>query len=84
MTQSELDRQREERLRRQAARLGWFLRKSRVQEPHFDDMGGWMICDLEHNAVVHGSRLELDLDDVAEWLGEAEAARGRPTASAPD
>ena len=33
-----------------------------------DNLGGYMIVDLQTSGVVSGSRFELDLDDVQEWL----------------
>ncbi len=48
--------------------------KSRARRVHVNNLGGWMICDKEHNAIVHGTRWQLDLDDVAEWLDKHEAA----------
>jgi hypothetical protein len=68
---------REQRLRSKARRQGYAIRKSRVRTPHLDDLGGFMI--LAHSAngissnqgvVMVGSRFELDLDDVDQFLAE--------------
>ncbi len=65
---------RENYLRRKAARLGLSLKKSRAKKIHIDNFGGYMIIDPYTNAVVQGSRFELDLEDVAEFLDEYEQA----------
>ena len=62
---------RENKLRRQAKRLGIKITKSRVREIHLDDHGGYRIVD--RNRLVHGQRYELDLEDVAEYLADVEA-----------
>ncbi len=59
---------RENYLRRQAKRLGLVLRKSRAKKINLDDLGGYRIVDLYGNYVVAGSRFELDIEDVAEFL----------------
>ena len=64
------EKTRENKLRRQAKRLDLVIHKSRVREFHVDDHGGYRIVD--RNRLVHGQRYELDLEDVAEYLAEAE------------
>ena len=67
------DKVRENYLRRKAARLGLSLKKSRAKKIHIDDFGGYMITDpYNGNAIVRGSRFELDIEDVAEFLDEYE------------
>ncbi len=66
------EKTRENKLRRQAKRLGLAVTKSRVREFHVDDHGGYQIVDLYRNALVRGKRYELDLDDVAAYLAEVE------------
>ena len=65
------EKTRENKLRRQAKRLGLAVTKSRVREFHVDDHGGYQIVDLR-NRLVHGRHHELELDDVAAYLGEVE------------
>ena len=60
----------ENKLRRQAKRLGLVIKKSRVREIHADDFGGYRITD--RNRLVHGQRYELDIEDVAAYLAETE------------
>ena len=66
------EKTRENRLRRQAKRLGLAIKKSRAREIHLDDHGGYRIIDLYRNRLVHGQRFELELDDVAAYLAEVE------------
>ena len=66
------EKTRENRLRRQAKRLGLEITKSRAREIHVDDYGGYRIVELYRKALVHGQRFELDLDDVDAYLAEAE------------
>ena len=63
---------RENKLRRQAKRLGLAVKKSRVREIHLNDHGGYQIVDLYRNRLVQGQRFELELDDVAAYLAETE------------
>jgi hypothetical protein len=63
------DAVREARLRRAVARQGYALQKSRLRRPiHLDDLADYRVIDPSSNGVVWGSRFELDLDDVEEWL----------------
>lgn len=66
--EQQLLRRREQRLRRRATEQDLALRKSRVRTPHLDDLGGFQIIDPSLNAVIRGSRFELDLDDIEEYL----------------
>ncbi len=68
------DKVRENRLRRQAGRLGLVLRKSRARRVHLDDLGKYMLVDAEGNYVVAGGRFDLDLDALQEELNQREAA----------
>ena len=66
------DKVRENRLRRWAKRLGFALQKSRVREPHIDDLGDYRIFDTVGHWVAAGSQYELDLDGVEKYLAVAE------------
>ena len=70
------DKVRENRLRRQAYRLGLMLRKSRARRIHLDDLGGYMLIDTQYNAIVGGDKFNLDLDGVEEMLDEREGSLG--------
>ena len=58
---------RENRLRRRLAKMGYLLRKSRASES-LDNFGGYMIVDAYRNYVVAGSRFDLDLDDLEQFI----------------
>lgn len=51
-------------------KLGYGLHKSRVHNIHADNLGGYSIYDLYGNYVVAGSRFELTIDDVVDWIAE--------------
>ena len=59
----------ERELRRVLKKAGYALHKSpRVVFP--DNFGVYMIISLESNSVAAGSRYELSLEDVQEWVNE--------------
>lgn len=60
----------ESMLRRALNKAGYSLRKSRQQFISINNLGGYMIVDTNHNAIVAGSRFELSLDDVAAFILE--------------
>lgn len=64
------EKNRENRLRRQLRKQGLSLHKSRVQNPNVNNLGGYMIVNECYNAVAWGSRFELDLDDVEDFISE--------------
>lgn len=59
----------EQRLRRALYKAGYTLNKSRGRFSA-DNLGGYMIVDYYTNAVVLGSRFELGLDDVNQFILE--------------
>ena len=61
-------RNRERRLRRALQQSGYKLRKSRKRNYSEENQGGYMIFDMCLNAVISGSRYDLTLDDVADWV----------------
>jgi hypothetical protein len=64
---------RENRLRRQARRLGLDLRKSRARAVRADDAGMWRITD-RRGRPRWGRRWELGLDEVESILRDEEAS----------
>lgn len=61
----------ERELRRVLKKAGYALHKSpRAVSP--DNFGGYMIISLslDSNSVAAGSRYELSLEDVQEWVNE--------------
>lgn len=67
MTNTTVCKNKEQQLRRALNKLGYSLHKSRTSIS-IDNLGGYMIVDIYGNHAVAGSRFELSLDDVAEWL----------------
>jgi hypothetical protein len=66
---SEIDKTRENRLRRMAARQGLALHKGRSRTPgDVDDRGGYQIVNVYRNTIEGGERFSLSLDQVEEWL----------------
>lgn len=63
---------RENRLRRQAQRLGYGIIKSRARQLHLNNRGLYQIIDIGRNFVIAGADYDLSLDDVAEWLDHFE------------
>lgn len=58
----------ESQLRHKLAREGYLLRKSRIKSENADNLGGYMIVDENTNAVISGSRFDLNLEDVKCFL----------------
>ena len=59
---------REQKFRRALRKNGYALHKSRAKNMSLDNMLGYMITDYFANFVVAGSRYDLSLDDVGEWI----------------
>lgn len=57
----------ERTIRRKAKAVGYRLIKCR-KPISIDNMGGYALVDLYTNAVVAGSRFELSLEDVLDYL----------------
>ncbi|HIX90155.1 MAG TPA: hypothetical protein H9845_04585 [Candidatus Agathobaculum pullicola] len=57
----------EQRLRRNLMKNGYAMHKSH-RNISADNLGGYMIIYLNGNYIVAGSRFELSLEDVQEWL----------------
>ena len=57
-------KRREDRVRRQLAKQGLALRKSRVFTPSADDHGGYMIVDAQFNRIEAGERFDMSLEEV--------------------
>ncbi len=62
-----MSKQKEQQLRRKLAEQGFSLKKS-PKPQGIDNLGGYMITDLKTNAVVHGNRFELSLEDVENYI----------------
>lgn len=60
----------ERRLRRELAKLGYTLCKSRSRNWSYDDQLGYMIVDGNNGAAIRGCRFDLALEDVQDFLSE--------------
>lgn len=67
MTTTTVNKNMEQKLRRALNKHGYSIRKSR-QAIGIDNLGGFMIVDDNINACVGGSRYDLTLDDIADFL----------------
>jgi hypothetical protein len=63
---------RENYLRRKSGRLGLAIKKSRVRTINLNDLGGYMVVNVQNDAVVAGPKFDLDIDEVAEVLNNTE------------
>lgn len=63
---------RENYCRRQAKRVGLFLRKSKAKKTNIDDWGGYMIINPLLNTIEAGQKFDLSLEGVEKFLNEAE------------
>lgn len=57
-------KRREDKVRRQLAKQGLALRKSRVSTYTADDQGGYRIVDTQFNRIEAGERFDLTLEEV--------------------
>lgn len=69
MTTTIAHKNQEQQLRRALNKHGYSLRHSR-KPISIDNMGDYMIVDTFSNSVAAGSRFDLSLDDVTDWLKE--------------
>ena len=67
-----VDKVRENRARRWATRLGLQLAKSRAKRIHADNFGGYMIIDASINGCIQGSKFDLSIEEVEEYLAAYE------------
>ena len=63
------EKARESRLRKQAARQGYGIKKSRAGLS-VDNEGGYMVYDLSRNSVEFGARFDATLDQIEAFLKE--------------
>lgn len=67
---------REDRIRHKAQKYGYRLKKSRTQNIHADNLGGWQVIYEPFKCVVAGSRWELTLSEVEDFIFGEEAKQG--------
>lgn len=68
----------ENKLRRMALRQGLRLEKSRRRDPHAVDFGGFMLVDVETNALVAGGSpvaYSMSAQEVQAWLASDKSVR---------
>lgn len=73
-----IDKVRENRARRKAARQGLTLSRSRRRDPDAADFGGYMLIDPATNSAVYGASpfaYSATLADVERWLAGPKDAR---------
>jgi hypothetical protein len=63
----------EHKVRRQAARLGLKLTRSRARLLNVNDLGEYRITDPETKEVVAGAKFDLDINQAKAWLDQYEA-----------
>jgi hypothetical protein len=59
---------RENMLRRELAKNGFLLKKSHVFIPNSYNLGGYKIVYASRNQVVAGSKFELSLDNLEDFM----------------
>lgn len=67
------ERNRAVRLRRKLNKLGYTMMKMNCKRDSIDNFGGYAIIDTEYNAIVRGTRFDLDLDDVEKFISDEES-----------
>ena len=69
------EKARENRLRRQAERLGYTIHKDRARLWAVEHQGQYLLVDAYANAIVLGAHFEATLDNVEAFLGPAAERR---------
>ena len=59
---------REDKARKQLAKLGYTLKKSRAQTYTADNQGGYMI--VQDGIIQAGERFDMTLEDVEKFIAE--------------
>ena len=57
----------EQRLRRKAKRMGYYITKARGQQ-HINNRGHWQIVNTWRNEVAEGVNYEIPIEQLDEWL----------------
>jgi hypothetical protein len=58
----------ESTVRAMASRMGYAVRKSRERTTHLNNLGEYMLVELNRNFCVLGERYDATLDDIERWL----------------
>lgn len=67
------EKNRAARLRHKLNKLGYTMMKMNCRRGSIDNFGGYAIIDTEYNAIVRGTRFDLDLDDVEGFISDEES-----------
>ena len=73
MSQSQVDADQsrvDAKLRREAAKQGLRIKRSRWRANSVDNHGGWQIIDVNCNYIVAGQRFDMSDEEVAAYLAE--------------
>lgn len=68
-TTDKAEKAREMSLRRKISKYSMDIVKSR-KNTSVDNLGGYMIVDTKSNGVIKGSRFDMTLDDIEDYLSE--------------
>lgn len=63
------EKSQERELRRRLKRAGYTIRKSK-SPISIDNLGDYMIIALNNNSVAAGSRYDLSLEEVWDWISD--------------
>jgi hypothetical protein len=58
----------ESRIRREAKRQGYAVRKSRTRNVHGNDLAEFMLIEVNRNCCVLGERFDASLEDIQNYL----------------
>jgi hypothetical protein len=64
----------ESAIRRKAKRYGYFVRKSRERTFHSNNLGEFMLLDVQHNMPILGWDYGASLEDIADFLSDEEVS----------
>ncbi|KRB13952.1 hypothetical protein ASD99_14880 [Mesorhizobium sp. Root695] len=64
------DQNREARIKRRAANLGYRIVKSNWRRDTIDNHGDYMIVENDRNICVDGQRYDLSIEYVESWLDD--------------
>ena len=74
----QVDKVRENRVRRMAQRQGLMLRKSRRRDPYATDYGRYWLADINTSGLIFGDQWGATLEEIEEWLhSDRTVATGR-------
>jgi hypothetical protein len=60
----------ESTIRRKAKRHGYYVTKSREQTFHANNLGEYMLVDVQHSVPILGWNYDASLEDIADYLSD--------------